>query len=129
MRAAARRAPPARANYSPAWAWRALGKSPTSLPAAATTGSIARALMNDAQSSLADEPTAHWTVKWQERTGTAQKQLHQRGQKPSYIITHERQRWPAMPERLIEMRDGRITATAAHPAPAPRQAEPSSQHI
>jgi len=73
---------------------RAPGNKPTGSPGAATTVSIARALMNDAQIIPCDEPTGALTVKWQGRTALAQATYTSAGN--LIIITHdaECQPWP-----------------------------------
>lgn len=87
--------------------------------------SIARALMNDAQIILADEPTGALDSQSGKDVLALLKQLHQRG-KTVIIITHDAE-VASHAERLIEMRDGRIISdSGGTPAPAPDQAEPSS---
>lgn len=87
--------------------------------------SIARALMNDAQIILADEPTGALDSQSGKDVLALLKQLHQRG-KTVIIITHDAE-VASHAERLIEMRDGRIISdSGCTPAPAPDQAEPSS---
>ncbi len=94
--------------------------------------SIARALMNDAQVILADEPTGALDSQSGKDVLALLKQLHQRG-KTVIIITHDAE-VASHAERLIEMRDGRIVsdsgestsssnqqAHSSSPPPAPRQ--------
>lgn len=68
--------------------------------------SIARALMNDAQVILADEPTGALDSQSGKDVLALLTQLHQRG-KTVIIITHDAA-VASHAERLIEMRDGRI---------------------
>lgn len=87
--------------------------------------SIARALMNDAQIILADEPTGALDSQSGKDVLALLKQLHQRG-KTVIIITHDPE-VASHAERLIEMRDGRVisdngrqqvSAPVSSPAPA-----------
>jgi len=76
--------------------------------------SIARALMNDAQVILADEPTGALDSQSGRDVLALLKQLHQRG-KTVIVITHDRD-VAAHADRLIEIRDGRIVEDSG-PAP------------
>jgi macrolide transport system ATP-binding/permease protein len=87
--------------------------------------SIARALMNDAQVILADEPTGALDSQSGKDVLALLKQLHQRG-KTVIIITHDAE-VASHAERLIEMRDGRIISDSGeHPSSLTHQAHPSS---
>ncbi|KAA0694689.1 MacB family efflux pump subunit [Halopseudomonas laoshanensis] len=87
--------------------------------------SIARALMNDAQVILADEPTGALDSQSGKDVLALLKQLHQRG-KTVIIITHDAE-VASHAERLIEMRDGRIISDSGEqPSSLTQQAHPSS---
>ncbi|MFO7703623.1 MAG: MacB family efflux pump subunit [Halopseudomonas sp.] len=79
--------------------------------------SIARALMNDAQVILADEPTGALDSQSGKDVLALLKQLHQRG-KTVIIITHDAE-VASHADRLIEMRDGRITSDSGKAAVLP----------
>lgn len=85
--------------------------------------SIARALMNDAQVILADEPTGALDSQSGKDVLALLKQLHQRG-KTVIIITHDAE-VASHAERLIEMRDGRIISDSGEqPSNLSQQAHP-----
>jgi len=70
---------------------------------------IARALVNDPETILADEPTAHLDTKLSEELIQILKGLHESG-RTIIIATHDPLVYEHdFIERIIEMRDGRIT--------------------
>lgn len=78
--------------------------------------SIARALMNDAQIILADEPTGALDSQSGKEVLALLAQLHQQG-KTVIIITHDAE-VASHAQRLIEMRDGRIVRDSGAPPQA-----------
>ncbi|SFM15103.1 MacB family efflux pump subunit [Halopseudomonas yangmingensis] len=87
--------------------------------------SVARALMNDGQVILADEPTGALDSQSGRDVLELLKKLHAQG-KTIIVITHDRD-VAAHAERLIELRDGRIIAdTRRSPEPVAAPAEPQA---
>jgi len=87
--------------------------------------SVARALMNDGQVILADEPTGALDSQSGRDVLELLKTLHAQG-KTIIVITHDRD-VAAHAERLIELRDGRIIAdTRRSPEPVAAPAEPQA---
>lgn len=87
--------------------------------------SVARALMNDGQVILADEPTGALDSQSGRDVLELLKTLHAQG-KTIIVITHDRD-VAAHAERLIELRDGRIIAdTRRSPEPVVAPAEPQA---
>jgi len=87
--------------------------------------SVARALMNDGQVILADEPTGALDSQSGRDVLELLKKLHAQG-KTIIVITHDRD-VAAHAERLIELRDGRIIAdTRRSPEPVVAPAEPQA---
>ncbi|WP_051231761.1 MacB family efflux pump subunit [Stutzerimonas azotifigens] len=92
--------------------------------------SIARALMNDAEVILADEPTGALDSRSGQEVLTLLKELSAAG-KTVIIITHDRE-VAEHAERLIEIRDGRIIAdsgAANPPADAAQVVAPAPQPV
>ncbi len=91
--------------------------------------SIARALMNDAQVILADEPTGALDSQSGRDVLALLKQLHQRG-KTVIVITHDRD-VASHADRLIEISDGQIIHDSGNPTPeqqAPVTLEADEDH-
>lgn len=83
--------------------------------------SIARALMNDAQIILADEPTGALDSQSGKDVLALLAELHQQG-KTVIIITHDAD-VASHAQRLIEVRDGRIIRDTGAPAETPTRPE------
>lgn len=89
--------------------------------------SIARALMNDAQIILADEPTGALDSQSGKDVLALLAQLHGQG-KTVIIITHDAE-VASHAERLIEVRDGRIIHDSGVPSESPSPYSPPASSL